>query len=123
MLITKQLLIIKLRHAVLKIFEQLLSNVLVYFLATFYLFRSRIWTPLPFLERKKLSSADGALPATKEIPYIVVFGIKPWEKKKKTMTESNEANNEATTNVTRSSSSHKRAQEDQSEERKKLKTV
>jgi len=46
--------VIKIRHAVLKIFEQLykifeqlLSNFLAYFLATFYLFRSRIWTPLP----------------------------------------------------------------------------
>ena len=61
--------------------------------------------------------------ATKEIPYVVVFGIKPWKETNNNdvSIENNEANNEATTIVTRSSSSHKRAQEDQSEQRKKIK--
>ena len=56
--------------------------------------------------------------ATKEIPYVGVFGIKPWKE-----TNNNDvamANNEAATIVTRSSSFHKRAQEDQSEQRKKM---
>ena len=61
--------------------------------------------------------------ATKEIPYVVVFGIKPWKETNNNdvSIENNEANNEATTIVTRSSSSLKRAQEDQSEQRKKIK--
>ena len=61
--------------------------------------------------------------ATKEIPYVVVFGIKPWKETNNNdvSIENNEANNETTTIVTRSSSSQKRAQEDQSEQRKKIK--
>ena len=61
--------------------------------------------------------------ATKEIPYVVLFGIKPWKETNSNdvSIENNEANNEATTIVRRSSSSHKRAQEDQSEQRKKNK--
>ena len=61
--------------------------------------------------------------ATKEIPCVVVFGIKPWKETNNNDVSiaNNEANNEATTIITRSSSSHKRAQEDQSEQRKKIK--
>ena len=61
--------------------------------------------------------------ATKEIPCVVVFGVKPRKETNNhdVSIENNGANNEATTIVTRSSSSHKRAQEDQSEQRKKIK--
>ena len=65
----------------------------------------------------------GVHAATKEIPYVAVFGEKPWRETNNNdvSTENNETNNETTTIVTRSSSSQKSAQEDQSEQRKKIK--
>lgn len=61
--------------------------------------------------------------ATKQIPYVAVFGTKPW---KETNNDglSTENNDETSTTVTPSSSSQKRQLEEKSEQRKKMqKTV
>ena len=61
--------------------------------------------------------------ATKQIPYVAVFGTKPW-KEAKNNGLSTEDNDETSTIVTPSSSSQKRQLEEQTEQRKKMqKTV